>query len=200
MFLAAPVAGRLVGKIDPRLMLMAGFGFFAVGSWWLTYLTKDWDFWELFWPQLLRGMSLMICMVPINNLALGTLPRAKVKGASGLYNLMRNLGGAVGLALINTTLSDREDLHYARLSEAITWTNSEAMRQLDLMTSNLAAHGITDSRAALSQMAGRLREQAMVMSFVDIFMLLAILFGTLAAVALMMRKPPAQAGGGGGGH
>ena len=73
----------------------------------ITGLTKDWDFWELFVPQIFRGVGLMICMVPINNIALGTLPPERLKNASGLYNLTRNLGGAVGLALINTLLNDR---------------------------------------------------------------------------------------------
>ena len=98
MFLTAPIAGRLMTKVDPRFMLMAGFLFFAVGTWWMTYLTKDWDFWELFWPQVFRGVGLMLAMMPINNISLGTLPPERVKNASGLFNLMRNLGGAVGLA------------------------------------------------------------------------------------------------------
>ena len=66
----------------------------------------------------------MLCMIPINNIALGTLPPARMKDASGLYNLTRNLGGAVGLALINTVLNDRWDLHLARLHERFTWTNN----------------------------------------------------------------------------
>ena len=64
----------------------------------MTCLTKDWDFCELFLPQVLRGVGLMMCMIPINNLALGTLPPERLKNASGLFNLTRNLGGAVGLA------------------------------------------------------------------------------------------------------
>ena len=68
-----------------------------------------------------RGCSLMLCMVPINNLALGTMPPQKIKNASGLFNLTRNLGGAVGLALINTLLDKRMDLHLQRLRESIVW-------------------------------------------------------------------------------
>ena len=70
MFMTAPFAGRMVGKVDPRFMLMAGFAFFAIGTWWMTALTRDWDFWELFWPQAFRGVGLMISMIPINNVAL----------------------------------------------------------------------------------------------------------------------------------
>jgi DHA2 family multidrug resistance protein len=80
MFLTAPVAGRLSAKADPRLMLMLGFACFAMGTYWLTFLTKDWDFWELFWPQVLRGIGLMLAIIPINNIALGTLAPALARG------------------------------------------------------------------------------------------------------------------------
>ncbi len=194
MFFSAPLAGVLSSKMDLRLMLLIGFAGFATSTWMLTGMTAEWDFDELLVPQILRGMSLMLCMVPINNLALGTLPPDRIKNASGLYNLTRNLGGAVGLAIINTVLSDRGDLHYARLSEALSWDNPEALRQLDMMQRNLAAQGITDPAAALSQMAGRVTQQATVMSFVDVFLLITVLFAGLGLLAVVMRKPAAPAG------
>ncbi len=195
MFMTAPLAGFLSRKLDLRVMLLIGFVGFATSTWMLTGMTAEWDFNELLVPQILRGMSLMLCMVPINNLALGTLPKDKMKGASGLYNLMRNLGGAVGLAVINTLLTDRGDLHYERLREAVNWGNSEALRQLDIMARNLTAHGLNGQTAALAQMAGRLREQATVMSFIDVFVLITALFAMLATTALLMRKPAPGAGG-----
>ncbi len=193
MFVSAPLAGVLASKLDLRVMLLTGFVGFAASTWMLTGLTAEWDFDELLAPQILRGLSLMLCMVPINNLALGTLAPDKMKGASGLYNLMRNLGGAVGLALINTVLSDRSALHYARLSEALSWSNHEATRQLDQMAQGLAARGLDGPKAALAQMTLRLHGQASVMSFIDVFLLITVLFGGLAMAALLMR-PPARGG------
>lgn len=190
MFFSAPLAGFLSSKLDLRVMLLIGFVGFSASTWMLTGLTADWDFRELLVPQILRGLSLMLCMVPINNLALGTLDPDKMKGASGLYNLMRNLGGAVGLAVINTILSDRNALHYERLSEAITWSNDEALRQLDMIGQSLSARGLDGTTAALAQMAQRLRGQATVMSFIDIFLLISVLFSGLALAALLMRAPP----------
>ena len=122
MFIMAPIAGRLMRFLDPRVMLAMGFGGFAAGTWIVTGLTKDWDFGELLWPQILRGVSLMLCMVTVNNIALGTLTPDRLKNASGLFNLTRNLGGAVGLALINTVLNDRMDLHLQRLHDSVTWS------------------------------------------------------------------------------
>ncbi|SFJ69976.1 DHA2 family efflux MFS transporter permease subunit [Celeribacter neptunius] len=198
MFVAAPLAGVLSSKIDLRLMLLIGFFGFGTSSWMLTGMTAEWDFQELLVPQILRGLSLMICMVPINNLALGTLPPEKMKSASGLYNLMRNLGGAVGLAMINTQLTDRSALHTARLNEALTWSNPEALRQLDMMAANLQAQGVDGKTGALAQLAGRVAQQATVMSFIDVFTLITALFAGLAVLALAMRPP--RAGAGGAGH
>ena len=120
--------------LDPRVMLAIGFVGFGAGTWIVTGLTKDWDFWELLLPQICRGVSLMLCMVTVNNIALGTLPPSRLKNASGLFNLTRNLGGAIGLALINTVLNDRMDLHLQRLHETVTWGSAAALERLDSLT------------------------------------------------------------------
>lgn len=198
MFMTAPLAGFLSTRMDLRAMMMVGFLGFAAGTWQLTHLTADWDFYELLLPQILRGMSLMLCMVPINNLALGTLPHDRLKNASGLFNLTRNLGGAVGLALINTVLIQRNDFHYGRLAEHVTWANPEAVKKLDDMTRNFQSHGLDGPTAALSKLSGMVAQQATLMSFIDVFYLLTVLFASLAVFAMLMRKPPAAAGGGGG--
>ena len=198
MFMTAPVAGALSRKMDPRLMMMIGFLGFAAGTWRMTYLTADWDFYELLAPQILRGVSLMLCMVPINNVALGTLSPDRLKNASGLFNLTRNLGGAVGLALINTVLTDRNAFHYERLAEHVRWGDAEAERMVSDMTQNYQSHGLDGGTAAIRTISNMVHQQAWTMSFMDVFFLLTVLFASLAALAMMMRKPAATAGGGGG--
>ncbi len=198
MFAMAPISGFLSRKTDPRLMMMIGFFGFALGTWRMTGLTADWDFYELLVPQVLRGASLMLCMVPINNIALGTLPPERLKNASGLFNLTRNLGGAVGLAVINTVLTDRNAFHYARLSESINWGDAEVGRRLSNMSANFTAHGVNGPTAALAKMSGMVHQQASLLSFIDVFYLLTVLFSALAVFTMMMRRPPEAAGGGGG--
>ena len=195
MFLTAPIAGRLMGKADPRLMLMIGFLSFAAGTYWMTYLTGDWDFWELFWPQVLRGFGLMFAMIPINNIALGTLPPDRLKNASGLFNLTRNLGGAVGLAALTTLLNDRTDLHLARLHEAITWSRQPALETLNALTQRFSSYGSDAQLMALKQLNLIVHRQGVVMAFADVFFILTLLFTGLAVLALVMRRPPAVAGG-----
>lgn len=200
MFLAAPIAGRLSARIDLRLMMGIGFAGFALGTWQVTSLTKDWDFWELFLPQVLRGVSLMICMVPISNISLGTLPNEMIKNASGLFNLTRNLGGAVGLALINTMLNSRLDLHLARLHEQVRWGHDAAEETLAKITAGMARLGSDADLAALKKLAALVRQQATVMAFADVFYLLTFLFLMLLFILPAMNKVQAGPGGGSGGH
>ncbi len=202
MFCTAPISGMLSSKTDPRFMLIVGFLGFGLSCWMLTGMTADWDFRELLVPQILRGVSLMLCMVPINNLALGTLEPMRLRGASGLYNLMRNLGGAVGLALINTLLSHRGTLHYDRLAEGLTWGNAQAESTLAMMAQGMKAAGVADPQTgALNQLYGMVKQQATVMSFIDVFTLLTALFVMLSIFALTMRKPaPRGRGAPAGGH
>ena len=200
MFVSAPVVGRLVTKFDPRFVLMAGFLLFAVGTLEMHYVTKDWDFWELFWPQIFRGVGLMFAMVPVTNAALGTLPPDRVKNASGLFNLTRNLGGAIGLAAINTILNDRMDLHLARLHDAANWARSPATDMLANLTARFHDFGSNASAMALKQMSLMARREATVMSFSDLFLLLTILFVGLAALVIVMKRPAVPAGTPGDAH
>jgi DHA2 family multidrug resistance protein len=198
MFLTAPVAGRLSAKTDPRFMLIAGFVCFAIGTYWLTSLTKDWDFWELFWPQVLRGVGLMLAIIPINNISLGTLAPELVKNASGLYNLMRNLGGAVGLAALTTLLNDRTDLHLARLHEAVTWSRPPALEALNNLTQRFSSYGNEAQLMAVKQLNAIVHRQGVVMAFADVFLVLTLLFLALAALAIVMKRPPPAAAGAAG--
>jgi MFS transporter, DHA2 family, multidrug resistance protein len=195
MFATAPIAGQLSQRFDPRTVLIGGFLLFALGTWQMTYVTKDWDFWELLWPQIFRGIGLMFAIVPVTNTALGTLPPDRVKNASGLFNLMRNLGGAIGLAAINTVLNDRMDLHLARLHEAVNWSRTPAVEMLNNLTQRF--QGSDAHLMALKQMMGLARQQASVMSFADVFLILTVLFGLLAVAGVTMKRPAPVAAGAG---
>ena len=198
MFLTAPVAGRLSAKMDPRFMLMAGFLLFALGSWQMTWMTKDWDFYELFWPQIFRGVGMMLAIVPITNVAIGTLEPERVKNASGLFNLTRNLGGAVGLAALNTLLDDRIDLHIARLHEAVTWSRGAASETLANMTARFQNFGADAQTMAVKQLTQMVHQQATVMAFADVFFVLTLVYVVLAVAGIVMKRPAAVAPGAGG--
>src|SRR3979411_2495957 len=141
MFLTAPLVGRLMQRVDLRYIIATGLIIFALGSWQMTWITRDYDFYEVLRPQILRGIGMMFAMVPTNTIALGTLPPDRVKNASWLFDLTRNLGGAVGLAVINQVLNERTDLHISRLHERVTWGNATATETLTTFTQRLQGTG-----------------------------------------------------------
>ena len=179
-------------------MLAIGIFGFAMGTFLASTLTKDWGFHELIWPQIFRGVSLMFCMVPINNVALGTLPMDRLKNASGLFNLTRNLGGAVGLALINTVLNDRWDLHMQRLRDSLVWGRQVADETLANITNGMSALGADAALAATKQMAGMVRREALVLALGDVFLALTFVFLLMLVVLPAIEKAAAPKTAGGG--
>jgi DHA2 family multidrug resistance protein len=105
--IAAPFAVYLESRLGARCLTAAGFALFALGLGLSAFQPRLADFDEMFWPQVVRGVAIMFCLLPPTRIALGSLPEAEVADASGLFNLMRNLGGAIGIALIDTILYGR---------------------------------------------------------------------------------------------
>ena len=192
MFLTAPIVGRLMQKVDMRLIIATGLVIFALGSWQMTWITRDYDFYELLVPQILRGIGMMFAMVPTNNIALGTLAPERVKNASGLFNLTRNLGGAVGLAVINQVLNERTDLHISRLHERVNWGNATATETLNMFTQRLQGMGDA-SLMAMKQLSQIVHRQAVVMGYGDAFFMLTLFYFGLSVLVMLLKKPAALA-------
>ena len=188
MFLTAPIVGRLMQKFDMRLIIGAGILIFALGSWQMTFITRDYDFYELLVPQILRGIGMMLAMVPTNNIALGTLPPDLVKNASGLFNLTRNLGGALGLAVINQVLNERTDLHISRLQERVHWGNTTATETLNMLAQKFQGLGDA-SLMAMKQLSQIVHRQAVVMGYGDAFFMLTVFYFCLSFTVLLLKKP-----------
>jgi DHA2 family multidrug resistance protein len=134
---------------------------------------------------------MMFAMVPTNNIALGTLAPERVKNASGLFNLTRNLGGAVGLALINQVLNERTDLHISRLQERVTWGNTTATETLTLFTQKFSGMGDA-SLMAMKQLSQIVHRQAVVMGYGDAFFILTMFYFGLSLMVLLLNKPAAM--------
>lgn len=176
-FLSAPIAGALSNRMDPRLMLSIGLGCFGLGLWLNSALTAEWGYWEFFLPQAVRGISLMFLFIPVNALALGRLSPDMLKGGSALYNLMRNLGGAIGLAAITTILNERYDLHRAVISESVTAARAPVSDALSGFTAQFhALLGSDAATAALAQLNSLVAREALVMAFSDVFIVMAVAF------------------------
>jgi len=184
-------------KIDPRVMLAVGFSMFAVGLWMNTLVTSQWQGGEFFWPQIIRGFALLMCIVPATNMALGALPPAQLKMASALFNTMRNLGGAIGIACINTWINDRTNKHWHDLADHLTTASPSVQTWLANVVNHIRTSGADpalNTKRALAVLAGKVRAEAVTMAFADTFYLMAMLFfGALIFVPLLRRPAPVSA-------
>jgi len=151
--LSIPVYAFFANRIDLRWIMMFGLACFALSMWNFAPITHDWGAQQLLFPQALRGMGQQFAVAPTVTLTLGALSPDRLKLASGLFNLMRNLGGAIGIAVCATILNDRSNLHFFRLAEHLNRSN-EAMNALLQNTGSMATwNGALDAPAvALKQL------------------------------------------------
>jgi MFS transporter, DHA2 family, multidrug resistance protein len=188
----SPISPLLARKMDLRLMLSIGIGLFAVAMYLTAGLTNQAGFVELFVPQVLRGMALMMCYIPANLIALSSVPQDKLKNAAGLYNLTRDLGGAIALATIGTVLNNRLHFHWNRLIEDINLARPAVQHFLDMQTNRLDAlvPGET-GRAAVKLLANLVQREALVMTFNDALMMIGGLFVAALFMMPLVRRPRA---------
>lgn len=186
MLISAPLTVRLLKHCDPRIVIVIGLLVFTASLWMFSFIGPDWGFRELFWPHVLRGIAGMLCVVPAANLALADLEDAALHEASGLFNLLRNLGGALGIALVNTWLQDHTRWHAARLGEVLGASGDSARQMLASLVQGMGAHTADAGRALLAAQAlfdRHVQRQALVLAFDDVFRLMAwLLLATLLLV------------------
>jgi DHA2 family multidrug resistance protein len=201
MFLCAPVVGRLIRLVDARVAMVGGF---ALAAWAIQLgvrVTDQWGFHEFLALQILRGMGTMMAMIAAQQMSVSSLPVQMMKDASGLINLVRNVAGAIGLAVLTTILSHQNAVHYLDLASAVSTANPTSQEMMDGLTQMMGASGMADpdggARKAFSFM---LHKQAAVLSFGDAFAFLAL--GCWFASALGFLAPKGRLGmtGQQGGH
>jgi DHA2 family multidrug resistance protein len=190
----APLATIAERRVDRRWLAALGYGLLAAGlalSGFETYAT---DFDEMVVPQLLRGAAIMLCILPVTSMALGGLPAERVANASGLFNLMRNLGGAIALALIDTVLEQRAPTHAAHLVARLLAGDPDAARFVGLSTERFKGVPLGPIDQATKDFVAPLVERAAsVAAFNDAWLLLAALVGlSLLAVPFFARAAAAR--------
>jgi DHA2 family multidrug resistance protein len=196
--LGVPVYIALAKRFDPRWLMMAGIASFGAAMWGFSYITSEWSGVELFLPQILRGFPQVFAVAPSVNLGLGSLPPERLKYASGLFNMMRNLGGAVGIAICGAILNDRTNLHFERIASNLTPANGAMMRLVHGVAGTYGAiPGAVDdgNAAALRRLWHLAYNEAATMAYADAFRVL--MFGCFIAALIIpfMKKvaPPSPA-------
>jgi DHA2 family multidrug resistance protein len=176
--------------MDLRLMLAIGLGMFAFSMYLTAGLTNQTGFWELLIPQAVRGVALMFCYVPANMIALGSLPQEMMKNGAGLYNLMRDLGGAIGLASIGTIMNARLHFHWNRLIEDVNPARPVVQHFLDTHANRFESlipgdpgHGAVKLLSSIAQ------REALVLTYNDLLLLLGALFVGGLMLLPLVRRP-----------
>jgi MFS transporter, DHA2 family, multidrug resistance protein len=194
MLISAPFARQLIVRLDPRLTVFVGVVLVGGSCFLQAHLTSQSAFWDFFWPQAMRGCGLIICFATLSTLALGTLPPSKIQSGSGLFNLTRNLGGAIGLAILSTLTDYFNVFHRTQLGEAMNIGDPLFQERLAASTARFTAMGIPNpDKAALAQNIAMLNKEAAVMSFNNLFIVVAMCMGLSLLVLPFVRRPALKA-------
>jgi MFS transporter, DHA2 family, multidrug resistance protein len=190
-----PIYVMLGRRVDLRWLMMFGLASFGLSMWSFSYITHDWGSDQLLIPQILRGFPQVFAVAPAVTLGLGSLAPARLKYASGLFNMMRNLGGAVGIALCGAVLNDRTNLHFLNIASNLTPANSA----MDNLMAGLTARLTTvlgsvpaGHLAALEQLQNIAYREATTMAYADAFHTIMLAFLITTPLVLLLRKvaPP----------
>jgi MFS transporter, DHA2 family, multidrug resistance protein len=182
-FIAMPLVGIFLSRFDPRKFLASGLLIAALTLFRLSQLDLNAGYWDFFWPQFVQGISLAFLFVPLTTITMGGIAKERMGNATSMFNLLRNIGGSIGIAAVTTIVSRHQQVHINQLGERVTpftpwgWSILRGGEQ----------------RAA--QAFGLVQQQAAILSFLDAFQLLAVVFLAMVPLIALTRKPARSAGG-----
>ena len=196
-FFMMPITGMLTGRFDARKLLTIGLTVGGVTLLWLSRLNLQAGYWDIFWPQLVQGIGMALLFVPLTTVAMDPIPRERMGYATSLFNLMRNIGGSIGIAMTGTMLARNNQSTTALLSAHVTPYDAASRQAFEQMRAALMAAGndvVTATNRAYAILFGMVQRQATMVSFVGIFQLLGVLFLLLIPLVLLMKRPQRAAG------
>ncbi|MBB2791671.1 UNVERIFIED_ORG: DHA2 family multidrug resistance protein [Rhizobium pisi] len=198
--LLIPLVPRLMKRFDVRLLIIIGFALFAASNFMNVHMTGDYASDQLFWPNIVRAIGQALVFTPLSAIATAGIEPENAGSASALFNMMRNLGGAVGIALLQTFLSKREQYHSNVLTHSVSVFEEATRDRIARLTAYFMSHGVSDqalaSHKAVVAIALKIRKQANIMAFSDAFFLLGVAL-VIALLAILLLKKPGQLSGGG---
>jgi DHA2 family multidrug resistance protein len=201
-FIGMPVMGLLIGRFDPRRMVAVGLLVGGATLLWLGALDLNAGYWDFFWPQFVQGLGLSMLFVPLTTISMDSIPRERMGNATSLFNLMRNIGGSIGIAVTGTMLARQQQVHINVLGAHVDPYNPAAQTMIESLRAAFIAQGadaFTASQRAYGAVFGMVQRQAAMVTFVDIFRLLGFLFLLLIPLTLLMKRPSGK-GPMGAGH
>jgi DHA2 family multidrug resistance protein len=185
------VAGRLVTRMDQRLLLAIGCVLNGSALYWMSHLTLGVDYWSLVWPRFLQGLGMGFVFLPLTTLSISTIRKDRLPNATAAFNLIRNMGGSIGVAAVTTLLVRRSQYHQATLVGNVDVWDPETTERLARWTEHFLAQGgdVFTARSRATAMLYRdTVAQAQVLAYVDEFTLLSVIFFTIVVLIPFMRR------------
>jgi DHA2 family multidrug resistance protein len=191
-FIAMPAVGFLTAKFDARKLLVVGLLGGAITLFMFGSLNLQIGFWDIFWPQFFQGLAMGLIFVPLTTVSMSLIAREEMGNATSIFNLMRNMGGSVGIAVIATMLSRSTQAQYNVLGSHVSMFDTQARSLLEQIRAGFMARGMdfmTASQAAYAALSGMVSQQAIMVAFVQLFRLLALVFAIVVPLVFIMRRP-----------
>jgi MFS transporter, DHA2 family, multidrug resistance protein len=195
-----PLVPRLMKRVDPRVVIGIGFALFAASNFMNIHMTSNYATDQLFWPNVVRAVGQALVLTPLSAVATAGIEAENAGTASGLFNMMRNLGGAIGIAALQTLLTKREQYHSNVLSQSVSMFEQATRTRLDQLTQYFMHHGVIDridaTHRAYVAIGKIIQKQAFILAFSDTFYLLGVaLIVALIATLLLEKADHLDAGG-----
>ena len=188
-----PLVPQLMKRFDARIIIGVGFALFAASNFMNIYMTADYASDQLFWPNVVRAVGQALVFAPLSSVATAGIEAENAGSASGLFNMMRNLGGAVGIAMLQTFLTKREQYHSNVLMQSVSLLEQATRARIEKLTQYFMSHGIADhadaSHRAVIAIGKIVQKQAFILAFSDIFFLLGAALVVALLATLLLKKP-----------
>lgn len=187
-----PITGYLVTKYDARKLIATGLGIGAVTMYLLSQVNLNAGYWDIFWPQVFQGVALSMLMIPLMAVSVNRFRNVQMGNATSIFNLMRNIGGSFGVAVMTTFLARRGQFHQNRLVENINAFDAGTRQTLAGMKAWFIQHGadpVTASQQALGGLYGMVQRHAAMLSFVEAFWVMAAMFVSIVPFVFILRRP-----------
>ena len=196
-FIAMPFVGVLMSKIEPRKLLLVGFLVAAYSMWDLGRINLNAGYWDGIWAAVYQGVGMGFLFVPLTTVTHDPIPKERMGNATSVFNLMRNIGGSVGIAMVTTYVARHTQTNTNILGANVTPFSPAAQQMIQAARAGFMAKGMdayTATRQAYAALFGMVQQHASMVSFVSAFRLLGIMFVCVVPLILLMKKPRHKAG------
>jgi DHA2 family multidrug resistance protein len=191
-FVMMPLTGLMTGRFDARKLLTVGLVIGGGTLLWLSLINLQAGYWDIFWPQIIQGVGMSLLFVPLTTVSMDPIPRERMGNATSLFNLMRNIGGSIGIAVTGTLIARHTKQIAGTLGEHVNAFDPETQQMFLQIRSGFIAAGAdmaTATSRAYAALFGMISRQAAMVSFVGLFELLGFIFLALIPLVLLMKRP-----------